>query len=106
MPDQAKGRPARIINEALWRPETVAGAEKKPLGLVVTLGVFFGMCAWVYLSVVALVASLTCLLVGVPLLRRLAKADPQMFAVYRANMGHAEHYPARTPAHVRVRGGG
>lgn len=94
----AQPRRTRTINEALTRPETVAGAEKKPLGVVVTFGVMFGMFAWFYLSPIPLLASVILLFAGVPLLRRIAKADPQMFAVYRANMNLQARYPARPAA--------
>lgn len=91
----------RAINAALTRPETVAGAEKLPIGLVVTGAVLFGLMAWWFLSVVALAVSLLLLFGGVPTVRRIAKADPEMFKVYRANLWLRPYYPARTGAHVR-----
>lgn len=94
----AQGRARRSINQALTRPQTVAGAEKGPLGIVVTGGVMFGMFAWLFFSVVCLGASLALFFVGVPLVRRMAKADPQMVAVYRANVRFADRYPAREAA--------
>jgi len=95
------GRRTRTINQALVRPETVAGAEKIPLGIVVTTGVFFGFSAWQFWNPMALLAALAMLFGGVPLLRRIAKSDPQMFAVYRANLGVRGAYPARSPASAR-----
>lgn len=91
-------RTTRTINRALTRPETVAGAEKGPLGVVVTAAVLFGFCAWLYLSVAALLACLILLLYGVPLLRRIAKADPQMFSVFRANMLFLVFYSGKADA--------
>lgn len=88
----------RAINQALTRPQTVAGAEKGPLGIAVTGGVMFGMFAWLFLSAVCLAASLALFFVVVPMLRRMAKADPQMVAVYRANSRFAARYPARESA--------
>lgn len=89
----------RILNQALTRPETVAGAEKGPLGYVVAPGVLFGLFAWIYWSLPAALAAAALLLGGVPLLRRIAKADPQMFAVYRANQRFRDRYSARASAH-------
>ena len=97
----AQGRVPRAINQALTRPQTVAGAEKAPLGIVVTAAVMFGMFAWLFLDVICLAASLTLFFVGVPLLRRMAKADKQMVAVYRADFRFAHRYPAREAARER-----
>lgn len=90
----------RTINQALTRPETVAGAEKLPVGIVATVGVLLGALAWVLLSLPAAAASAACFLGGLPLLQRLAKADPRLVAVYLANLRLRRAYPARTPAHV------
>lgn len=90
----------RTINPALTRPETVAGAEKMPLGVVVVGAVLFGMIGWWFASILAGVVSAILLFVGVPLVRTLGRADPMMIAVYRANLGLRDFYPARSPAHV------
>lgn len=90
----------RTINPALTRPETVAGAEKMPLGIVVTVGVLFLMMAWWFQSLVGLATGMTMLFIGVPLVRRIAKADPQMFGVYKANLKYRTFYSARSPAHL------
>lgn len=94
-------RQVRTINRGLTRPETVAGAEKMPLGLAVTGAVLFGMLAWWFWSLVALAVALVLLFVGVPVLRRMGKADPMMVSVYRANLALRDYYPARSAAHVR-----
>lgn len=96
--DAAQGRIVRSINQALTRPETVAGAEKKPLGFVVAGGVMFAFFTWLYHSPPSLFASAFLLFVGVPQLRRIAKADPQMFAVFAANWFLRAYYAARAAA--------
>lgn len=91
----------RALNQALTRPETVAGAEKKPLGYVVAAGIMFAMFGWIYLSAPAALASAANLFGGVPLLRRLAKHDPQLFAIYRANLPYKQRYSARASARAK-----
>lgn len=97
-----QGPVTRMVFQALTRPETVAGAEKMPLGVVVTAGIMFGFMAWLFWSIGALIVALGCFFVGVPLLHRLAKEDPRMIAVYVANFRFKPYYPARTGAHVRL----
>lgn len=91
---------SRTINQALTRPETVAGVEKGPLGIVVGSGIGLGLMGWIFMNPVAVVACVALLFGGVPLLRRIAKADKQMFAIYLANFRLRDHYSARTPGHV------
>lgn len=94
--------PRRLeINAALWRPETVAGAEKAPLGIVVTAGIMFGLLGWFQMQPVAMVTAALLLFAGVPLLRRIGKADPRMFSVYAANLLYRARYQARASAYRR-----
>ncbi|MFC0389131.1 VirB3 family type IV secretion system protein [Muricoccus vinaceus] len=91
---------ARTINQALVRPERVAGCEKMPLGVVVTSGILFGMVGWWFWSIPAAVMAALCFGVGLPTVRRMGKADPQLTRVYLANLGFRTSYSARTPAHL------
>lgn len=98
--DYDRPRPLEL-NAALWRPETVAGCEKAPLGIVVASGIMFGLLGWFMLQPVALGVAAVLLFGGVPLLRRIGKADPRMFAVYAANLPYRVYYPARASAFRR-----
>lgn len=89
------------FNAALWRPETVAGAEKAPLGIVVASGIMFGLLGWFMMNAAAMVIATVLLLGGVPLLRRIGKSDPRMFAVYASNLPYRARYQARASAFRR-----
>lgn len=94
--------PRRLdFNAALWRPETVAGCEKAPLGITVAGGIMFGLLGWFMLQPAAGIVAALLIFGGVPLLRRIGKADPRMFAVYAANLPYRAHYVARASAFRR-----
>lgn len=90
----------RTINQALVRPETVAGCEKVPLGICVASAILFGMMAWWFWSLPALAMCILIFSIGLPIVRRMGKADPQLTTVYVANLWLRAFYPARAPAHI------
>lgn len=91
---------SRTINQAIVKPETVAGCEKVPLGAVVAAGILFGMVGWWFWSIPAALTSALCFGVGLPIVRRMGKADPMLCSVYAANIWFRAYYPGRTPAHI------
>jgi type IV secretory pathway TrbD component len=70
------------IASALTRPQLFAGGEFTPVALTGGTGIMFLACAWNFWSVVALLLGLLFLGPGLYLLRRIARRDPQMFAVF------------------------
>ena len=76
--------PARVlkISSALTRPQLFAGGEFTPVALTGGTGILFLACAWNFWSVVSLLLGLSFLGPGIYVLRRIAKRDPQMFAVF------------------------
>ena len=101
-PDADEPR-ALTINAALWRPETVVGAEKAPLGIVVAGGICFGLLGWFLMHPLAMAVAALLLFGGVPLLRRIGKADPRMFSIYASNLPYRPRYQARASAFKRGR---
>jgi len=84
------------LNQALVRPLLVAGGEREPTGVMIGCG--FGMLAmgWQFVSLACATIGVLCLTIGLYAVQRMAKRDPQMFAVYRRFIGYRDFYPARS----------
>lgn len=80
------------IHRSLTRPLLMSGGEREPmliLWLTVVALVFVG------LSLVSLIAGIVLALTVAPVLRRLAKADPAMFGVYKRHISYGGRKLAR-----------
>lgn len=79
------------IPRAIARPVLFAGCERKPVGLVGMFGFMLCWLGWMGHAVPPFLVGLALLWIGIPLLRQLAKRDPQMFATYRRHL-RCRHY--------------
>ena len=84
------------ISQALTRTLLMAGCERTGFGLVVAAGAGLLMLAWQSWSIPACMGGITILLGGLAVLRRMARHDPQWWAVYRRNRRYKAFYPARS----------
>ncbi len=84
------------ISQALTRPLLIGGCERTGFGLVAGAGAGLLMLAWQSWSVVAGAGGAGFLIGGLALLRRMARNDPQFWAVYRQNRRYRAFYPARS----------
>ncbi len=94
--DARSGRTGLLISQALTRPLLIGGCERTGFGLVVGAGAGLLMLAWQSWSVVAAVEGAAILFGGLAVLRRMARRDPQFWAVYRRNRSYRAYYPARS----------
>ncbi len=85
-----------LISQALTRPLLIGGCERTGFGLVVGAGAGLLMLAWQSWSVVAAAGGAGILSGGLAVLRRMARNDPQFWAVYRRNRRYRAYYPARS----------
>ena len=85
-----------LISQALTRPLLIGGCERTGFGLVVGAGAGLLMLAWQSWSVVAAAGGAGILSGGLAVLRRMARNDPQFWAVYRRNRRYRAFYPARS----------
>ena len=95
MDTRASG-PGLLISQALTRPLLIGGCERTGFGLVVGAGAGLLMLAWQSWSVVAAAGGASILSGGLAVLRRMARNDPQFWAVYRRNRRYRAFYPARS----------
>jgi len=94
--DTRHGTAGLLISQALTRPLLIGGCERTGFGLVVGAGAGLLMLAWQSWSVVAAVGGAGILFGGLAVLRRMARRDPQFWAVYRRNRRYRAYYPARS----------
>jgi type IV secretory pathway TrbD component len=87
--------PVRLA-QSLVRPLLVAGGEREPTGVVVGAGLGMLALGWQFGSVMCAAVGVLCLTAGMYAVRRIAKRDPQMFAVYRRFLLYRSFYPARS----------
>jgi type IV secretion system protein TrbD len=87
--------PVRLA-QSLVRPLLVAGGEREPIGVVVGTGLGMLALGWQFASPVCAAMGVLCLTVGLYAVRRIAKRDPRMFAVYRRFLQYRAFYPARS----------
>lgn len=80
------------IHRALTRPVLLMGAERE---LVLTTGMLAAMLIFGAQSLPGLVLGVVLWMVGVYLLRLMAKADPIMARVYMRHVKYQPYYPAR-----------
>lgn len=85
-----------LISQALTRPLLIGGCERTGFGLVVGAGAGLLMLAWQSWSIVAAAGGAGILSGGLAVLRRMARNDPQFWAVYRRNRRYRAFYPARS----------
>ena len=90
-----------LISQALTRPLLIGGCERTGFGLVVGAGAGLLMLAWQSWSLVAAAGGAFILFGGLGVLRRMARSDPQFWAVYRQSRRYAPHYPARSTPYRR-----
>jgi type IV secretory pathway TrbD component len=88
------------IHPSLVRPVLIGGAEREPM--VVVLGLVAALVTAFRPNLVTYSLAALLILVGLPRLRRLARRDPQFFAVLRRHVHVAGYYPAR-PVHCAPR---
>jgi type IV secretory pathway TrbD component len=81
------------IHRALHRPHLLLGAEREPVlyTLIVAFTLVFAALSWP-----ALLVGAALWLVGLGVLRSLAKADPHMTRVYLRHIRYRPYYPARS----------
>ena len=87
------------IHQALTRPLLLAGAERKLVlcNLTIIVALIFGVgFHWSSISVAILLAT-----VGHYALRRLARHDPQMRALYIRHLHYQDYYPAQASIHSK-----
>ena len=93
--------------QCLSKPILLAGCERTPAILVVGAALLCAVLAWFSWSLLALGAACALGLVGLPLLRSLAKRDPMMVEIAFRYFSYQQHYGPYTvckvPA-VRQRG--
>ncbi len=94
--DGRRGTTGLAISQALTRPLLIGGCERTGFGLVVGAGAGLLMLAWQSWSVVAAAGGAGILFGGLSVLRRMARRDPQFWAVYRRNRRYRAYYPARS----------
>ena len=85
-----------LIRPAGTRPLLIGGCERTGCGLVGGAGAGLLMLAWQSWSVVAAAGGAGILSGGLAVLRRMARDDPQFWAVYRRNRRYRAFYPARS----------
>lgn len=87
------------IHLALTRPLLLAGAERELVlcNLTIIMALIFGVgFHWASISVAVLLAT-----VGHYALRRLARHDPQMRALYIRHLRYRDYYPAQASIHSK-----
>lgn len=94
--DTRPSRSGLAISQALTRALLVGGCERTGFGLVVGAGAGLLELAWQSWSVVAAAGGALFLTLGLTALRRMARSDPQFWAVYRRNRRYRAFYPARS----------
>ncbi len=94
------GREARVY-PSLVRPILVGGVEREPM--LVVLGAVAGLVAAFRPNPVTYSLAVLVVVVGLPRLRRLARRDPQFFAVLRRHLHAAGFYPRRAHHEARRR---
>ncbi len=87
-----------ILHRALHRPNLLLGGERELV--MFTLLISGGLVATA-LNVPALIVGGLVWGLSVGLLRRMAKADPQLSSVYRRQLRYGVFYPARSTPHRR-----
>ena len=81
------------IYRSLHRPNLILGGERE---LVLLSAIFAGGLIVTSLNWVATVFGLTLWLLALPLLRRMAKVDPQLNRIYLRFLLKQSYYPARS----------
>ena len=94
--DTRPSKSGLAISQALTRPQLVAGCERAGFGLATGAGAGLVMLAWQSWSPVAAAGGVLFLTLGLTLLRRMARNDPQFWAVYQRNRRYRAFYPARS----------
>lgn len=87
------------LHRALHRPNLVLGGERE---LVLFTALLAGGLAAVALSVVAVLVGAAVWFGCVGLLRRMAKADPQLSRVYLRQLRYRAYYAARSRPSARL----
>ncbi|MDH3602300.1 MAG: conjugal transfer protein TrbD, partial [Candidatus Tectomicrobia bacterium] len=80
-------------HRALHRHSLILGAERE---LVLTTGLFAFTLIFAALSWFAALAGLSLWLIGLALLRQMAKADAQLSKVYLRHIKYQAYYPAHS----------
>lgn len=90
--------PTRAVHRSLLRPdrEHLMGAER---GLLVMLGAVAFILIWLTPSVPTVAVGVLLLVVGVPVLRAMAKRDPQFSRVVARRLNAQREYAAHGYAH-------
>lgn len=81
------------LHRALHRPTLIAGGERE---LVLLTGLMAGGVVVTALNVPALIVGVIVWIANLWLLRKMAKADPEMSKVYLRSIKYAGYYPARS----------
>lgn len=86
------------LHRALHRPNLILGGERE---LVLFTALLAGALVGVALSPIAIAVGAAVWFGCVGLLRRMAKADPQMSRVYLRQLKYRPYYPARSRPFAR-----
>ncbi len=81
------------IHRALTRPQLVAGGEREP---VLLIGLIAFILIMVGLSLPTTIAGIVIMMFGVPLLQRMAKADPNLTQVYFRHIRYKNQIGAKS----------
>ncbi len=82
------------LHVSLTRPILLGGAERQLVIIEVTTVLALLLGVGLHLATIALAVLIT--MVGHPMLRAMAKSDPQMLGVYVRHLRYATYYPAQT----------
>ncbi|MBA9083337.1 type IV secretion system protein VirB3 [Bartonella chomelii] len=81
------------IYRFLYEPKLIMGVEREPvLILTLLIGVFIISA----MSIVATIIGMCIWLIGLYVLRKMAKIDPMLFRVYIHYLRYQRYYPARS----------
>lgn len=85
----------RRVAQAIKRPNLTLNAEREPAGLVFGLAALFLLIGFGLVMPWMFVAGLLILCL-IPILQKIAKYDPQFFAIYQRQLRYKAYYPARS----------
>jgi type IV secretion system protein VirB3 len=89
------------IASSLWRPHLLMGGERVAVGVVVGACLMVISVGWQVWSMVCMAIGLLCLPIALYVLRRMAKADPQMIGVYLRSLRFPRYMRAHSTPFYR-----
>lgn len=78
------------MNRALYRPHLLFGGERTPMIIVISAAAILIWNSW---NLIGFITGVVVLVVGVAVLREMAKKDPFMIAIYMRQKGYRPYYP-------------